>query len=154
MRVVSAAIAAATLISTPGFAAPSAADTHTDTQNAPPMQMDRKNHDPMANRSMSGMSMSGMQMTSSIDLNDPMNRESSGTAWVSDSTPMYGKMYMLGSDMIMLHGAITPRYTQVGSDRGGAKLDAPNWFMGMFSHPLSANSQLGVRLMMSLDPLT
>src|SRR5437868_6972207 len=30
-----------------------------------------------------------MQMSSSINLAEPMSRESSGTSWVPDSTPMY-----------------------------------------------------------------
>jgi hypothetical protein len=95
-----------------------------------------------------------MAMKSSINLADPMNRESSGTAWVPDSTPMYGHMNMLGDDMLMLHGGIFPRYTNVSSRRGDDRIDAPNWFMAMYSHPFNDSAQLGGRLMMSLDPLT
>lgn len=95
-----------------------------------------------------------MSMASSIDLADPMNRESSGTAWVPDSTPIYGKMFMLGSDMLMLHGAAFPRYTNVNTERGDDRIDMPNWMMAMFSHSLGENAQLGFRAMMSLDPLT
>ena len=36
------------------------------------------------------MSMEHMSMQSSVNIADPMSRESSGTAWVPDSTPMYG----------------------------------------------------------------
>src|SRR2546429_5660672 len=32
--------------------------------------------------------------------------------------------------------------------------DAPNWIMGMYSHPLGDSAQIGGRLMVSLDPLT
>src|SRR5438309_9121755 len=95
-----------------------------------------------------------MEMHSSIDLADPMSREGSGTSWLPDSSPMYGKMLMFGRDMLMLHGAIFPRYTNVSSDRGDDRIDAPNWIMGMFSHAFSENTQLGLRAMMSLDPLT
>src|SRR6476661_3731748 len=95
-----------------------------------------------------------MEMHSSIDLADPMSREGSGTSWLPDSSPMYGKMFMFGEDMLMLHGAIFPRYTNVSTRRGDDRIDAPNWLMGMFSHPLGDSAQLGVRLMMSLDPLT
>jgi hypothetical protein len=95
-----------------------------------------------------------MTMQSSINIAEPMNRESSGTAWVPDSTPMYGHMLMLGDDMLMLHGGIFPRYTNVSTRRGDDRIDAPNWFMGMYSHPLGESAQLGVRAMMSLDPLT
>src|SRR6266403_3066657 len=95
-----------------------------------------------------------MPMPSSINIADPMGRESSGTSWVPDSTPMYGKMFMFGDDMLMLLGAIFPRYTNVSTRRGDDRIDAPNWIMGMYSHPLGDSVQLGGRLMMSLDPLT
>jgi Heavy metal binding domain len=95
-----------------------------------------------------------MSMHSTIDLADPMSREGSGTSWIPDSSPMYGRMFMFGDDMLMLHGAIFPRYTNVNTRRGDDRLDAPNWFMAMFSHPLGDSTQFGSRLMMSLDPLT
>src|SRR5437868_15325802 len=59
-----------------------------------------------------------MSMQSSVNIADPMSRESSGTSWVPDSTPMYGKMFMFGDEMLMLHGAIFPRYTNVSTRRG------------------------------------
>jgi len=95
-----------------------------------------------------------MEMRSSIDLADPMSREGSGTSWLPDSSPMYGKMFMFDNDMLMLHGAIFPRYTNVSTRRGDDRIDAPNWVMGMYSHPLGDSTQIGARLMMSLDPLT
>jgi hypothetical protein len=95
-----------------------------------------------------------MSMQSSINVVDPMNREGSGTSWVPDSTPMYGRMFMIGDDMLMLHGAIFPRYTNVGTRRGDDRIDAPNWIMGMFSHSLGDDTQIGLHLMMSLDLLT
>lgn len=94
-----------------------------------------------------------MSMRSSINIADPMSQESSGTSWVPESTPMYGHMYMFGDDMLMLHGGIFPRYTKVSSWRGDDSIDAPNWIMGMYSHPFSDNAQLGLRLMMSADLL-
>ncbi len=95
-----------------------------------------------------------MSMQSSVDLADPMSREGSGTSWLPDSSPIYGKMFMFDRDMLMLHGAIFPRYTNVSTRRGDDRIDAPNWIMGMYSHPLSDGAQIGARLMMSLDPLT
>src|SRR5882724_9417705 len=95
-----------------------------------------------------------MEMHSTINLADPMSREGSGTSWLPDSSPMYGRMFMFGEDMLMLHGAIFPRYTNVSTRRGDDRIDAPNWFMAMFSHPLGDSTQFGSRLMMSLDPLT
>lgn len=104
-----------------------------------------------------------MEMSSTVDINDPMNREGSGTAWLPDSTPMhaYSKMYKDGG-MLMLMGSAFLRYTQVGSTRdvsaagkgGRARVDAPNMFMAMYSRPLSSKSQLGLRVMASLDPIT
>jgi hypothetical protein len=96
----------------------------------------------------------GMEMHSTIDLADPMSREGSGTSWIPDSSPMYGRMFMFGENMLMLHGAIFPRYTNASTRRGDDRIDAPNWFMAMFSHPLGESTQFGSRLMMSLDPLT
>ena len=104
-----------------------------------------------------GTGMSGMGMSSSTDLNSPMSQEGSGTSWLPASSPLYGKMFMgKGGDMLMLHGAIMPRYTDVGlgSPRGDRRADAPNWFMGMYGHPLTPDSQLGLRGMFSLDPIT
>ncbi len=101
-----------------------------------------------------GMSMEHMSMQSSVNIADPMSRESSGTAWVPDSTPMYGKMFTLGDDMLMLHGGIFPRYTNVSTRRGDDRIDAPNWIMAMYSHPFSESTQLGARLMMSRFPKT
>ena len=98
--------------------------------------------------------MHEMKMQSSVNLTDPMTREGSGTSWLPDSSPMYGRMFMFGDDMLMLHGAAFPRYTNVSTRRGDDRIDAPNWIMGMFSHPFGETAQLGVRLMMSLDPLT
>ena len=98
----------------------------------------------------------GMEMHSTIDLADPMSREGSGTSWIPDSSPMYGRMFMFGENMLMLHGAIFPRYTNVSTRRGDDRIDAPNWFMAMFSSiaGLGDSTQFGSRLMMSLDPLT
>jgi hypothetical protein len=67
---------------------------------------------------------------------------------------MYGQMLMFGDDVLMLHGAVWPRYVNANTRRGDDRIDAPNWFMAMFSHPLNANAQLGFRGMMSLDLLT
>ena len=122
---------------------------HHNHSQAPPLSHETHQH-PSAH---SGHEMK-MEMRSSIDLADPMSREGSGTSWLPDSSPMYGKMFMLGEDMLMLHGAIFPRYTNASTRRGDDRIDAPNWFMGMYSHPLGDSAQLGARVMMSLDPLT
>ena len=46
-----------------------------------------------------GSGAAGMSMQSSLDIADPMSREGSGTSWLPDSSPMYGKMFMFGGDM-------------------------------------------------------
>ena len=93
-------------------------------------------------------------MPSSISLTDPMSREGSGTSWIPDSSPMYGRMFMLGADAVMLHGAAFPRYVNASTRRGDDRIDVPNWVMAMYSHSFAEESQIGGRLMMSLDPLT
>ena len=95
-----------------------------------------------------------MKMQSSINMAEPMSRESSGTAWIPDSSPMYGYMRHFGEDMLMLHGGAWPRYVNASTRRGDDRIDMPNWFMAMYSHPFSENAALGLRGMMSLDPLT
>jgi hypothetical protein len=95
-----------------------------------------------------------MEMQSSINVADPMSREGSGTSWLPDSSPMYGYMKMFDDDALMLHGAIFPRYTNVSTNRGDDRIDSPNWIMAMYSHPFTDTTQLGLRAMMSLDPLT
>src|SRR5438128_5103224 len=117
--------------------------------------VDSPAREPMHHHHMEeGHAMHEMKMQSSVNLADPMSREGSGTSWLPDSSPMYGRMFMLENDMLMLHGAIFPRYTNVSTRRGDDRIDAPNWLMGMYSHPLGDSAQLGARLMMSLDPLT
>jgi hypothetical protein len=126
--------------------------------NMPGMKMPatpkpKTDHQRSADTTMPGMSMAGM--SSSVDLNDPMSQEASGTAWLPASSPMYGKMIMgKNGDMLMLHGAIMPRYVNTGSKRGDRRFDAPNWAMAMYGHPLDSKSQLGLRGMFSLDPIT
>src|SRR6476646_7142022 len=105
---------------------------HRPTSNE--MQMSHPSHSSHASHEMHPPSVAaatsgaaGMEMHSTIDLADPMNREASGTSWIPDSSPMYGRMFMFGDDMLMLHGAIFPRYTNVSTRRGDDRIDAPNW---------------------------
>lgn len=103
-----------------------------------------------------------MKMSSMTDINAPMSRESSGTAWMPDSSPVYARMKMFGDgSMLMFHGNVFLRYTRVGSRRdlavGGRgdneRFDAPSMFMLMYSKPINEKSQIGWRAMVSLDPL-
>ena len=124
------------------------------------MKMDEKKSGSMSD--MSGMNHGSMQMKSIVDVNAPMTRESSGTAWMPDSTPMYARMKRFGDgSMLMFHGNMFARYTSIGSSRdasvGGegsrSRFDAPSMFMAMYSRPLTNKSQLGLRVMMSFDPI-
>jgi hypothetical protein len=102
------------------------------------------------------------EMSSTVDIGDPMSREGSGTSWLPDSSPTYAymKMYEDGG-MFMLMGTGFLRYTQIGSTRdvsvagkgGRSRVSAPTMFHAMYSRPLSERSQLGVRVMASLDPI-
>lgn len=130
------------------------------------MKMDDKTSGSMSSMpgmsNMSGMNHGAMAMRSSININDPMTRESSGTAWTADSTLMYAHMKTFANgDTLMFHGNMFLRYTTVGSKRdlsvGGkgdsARFDAPTMFMAMYSHPINNRSQIGLRAMVSLDPI-
>lgn len=130
------------------------------------MKMDKDKSDEMSSMpgmtNMKGMNHGKMEMRSVVNIGDPMTRESSGTAWVPDSTPMYAymKMYEDGG-MLMLHGNMFFRYTTVGSKRDlsvagkgdSNRFDAPSMFMAMYSKPLTEKSQIGFRAMVSLDPI-
>jgi roadblock/LC7 domain-containing protein len=83
--------------------------------------------------------MDSMQMmTHSYSLSLPMNRNSSGTAWQPDATPMYGYMIMGKKWDVMVHGSIFLRYNYQDithqssrSDSLMDRVDAPNWIMLM-----------------------
>lgn len=105
---------------------------------------------------------SEMEMRAVTDTGASMTRESSGTAWVPDSTPMYAAMKTFGDgSTLMFHGNMFLRYTNVGSRRdfsaGGRgdndRFDAPSMFMLMYSKPVNNKSQIGLRAMLSLDPI-
>ena len=126
------------------------------------MKMDDKKSDSMSD--MPGMSHDhdSMKMSAVTDVNSPMSRESSGTAWIPESTPMAMTMKMFkDGSMLMLHGNMFFRYTSINTKRDlsvagrgdNARLDAPSMFMAMYSKPLTNKSQLGLRVMLSLDPI-
>ena len=90
--------------------------------------------------------------------NLPMQRDGSGTAWLPDTSPMYGAHTNRGDWGLMLHGAAFLRYTTQdvfdSGSRGDQKLDAPNWIMGMAKRSIGRHGQLALRSMVSLEPLT
>lgn len=134
-----------------------------DKTKKPPAEMsetDEKKSDSIP--SMKGMNHDSMKMSSTVDINTPMSAEGSGSSWLPASSPMYSYMKMFtGGGMLMLHGTMFARYTSVGSTRdlsvGGRgdrqRFDAPSMFMAMYSRPLNEKSQIGLRAMISLDPI-
>lgn len=110
---------------------------------------------PAADHSAMDMEPGGMTMTSSYSLNLPMSRDGSGTSWVPDATPMYMYMMQRGKTSLMFHGNLFLRYDNQDftrkSDRGGTKVDAPNWLMMMVNHPAGGKGLLSFSAMLSLD---
>lgn len=102
--------------------------------------------------------MSEAPMTHAFSLNLPMNRNGSGTAWLPDSTPIYGYMFHSKKWMLMLHGNLFLRYTATdifkSGSRGESKLSAPNWIMGMAQRKVGNKGLFLFRIMVSADPLT
>ena len=82
-----------------------------------------------------------------------MTREASGTAWQPDSAPMDGLHVISGPWMLMLHGDATLVHDDQGGPRGGSKTFTESMLMGMASRPVGDHGTLGLRAMLSLDPL-
>src|SRR5438874_1217125 len=80
----------------------SPARTQRSTPNA---EMDHAMHHHHGLHGHEGHAMHEMKMQSSVNLTDPMAREGSGTSWLPDSSPMYGRMFMFGDDMLMISSA-------------------------------------------------
>ena len=96
-------------------------------------------------------------MSHSYSLNLPMNRNGSGTGWLSDNAPMYGYMLHSKKWMYMFHGNIFIRYNtqDIGNKgtRGDSKIDAPNWFMAMGQRKVGQKGLFHFNAMFSLDPV-
>lgn len=131
-----------------------------DEDKMPGMEMEKDK--PMSDMTEMHKDHADMRMSSISNIGDPMERESSGTAWAPDSSPIYAKMKMIdGGGMWMFMGTAFLRYTQIGASRdvsvagegSKAKADFPTMVMAMYSHPIGENSQFGFRAMASLDPI-
>ncbi|WP_276501652.1 hypothetical protein [Terrimonas pollutisoli] len=114
----------------------------------------------MDNMDHSMHDMHNMQPMSShaFSRNLPMSRNSSGTAWNPDSSPMYMWMKQTGKTDWMFHGNVFLRYTNTdifnSGNRGHDKLDAPNWFMAMMNRKMGKKGLFNLTAMISLDRLT
>ena len=82
-------------------------------------------------------------------------RESSGTAWLPDATPMHGAHRRTGMWDVMLHGNAFTQFLYEGGEehRTSHQAGSINWFMAMARRPLGAG-RLGARAMLSLEPWT
>jgi hypothetical protein len=81
-----------------------------------------------------------------------MARESSGTSWQPDTTPMPGVMSVHGDWMTMWHGFINVIYDRQGGPRGDTKSFSNSMLMFMARRSLPRGA-FGLRLMISADPL-
>ncbi len=104
------------------------------------------------------MGMAPMTMTSALFPGLPMSRESSGTSWQPDSSPVLAWHLSTGSWSLMIHGGAFLRYTSQDAGgagtRGGDKFDAPNWVMIMAQPSRGDKGGFSFRGMFSLDRLT
>lgn len=82
-----------------------------------------------------------------------MSREASGTSWQPDSTPHMGVDFTAGPWMLMAHGYADAIYDNQGGARGGDKTFSASMAMLMAERPAGEDGTLGLRAMMSLDPL-
>lgn len=81
------------------------------------------------------------------------SRDSSGTGWLPDSSPMHAIHAMAGGWRLMFHGHVYAGVNWQGSTRGDSEPISTNWIMGMASRDL-AGGELTLRGMFSLEPLT
>jgi hypothetical protein len=124
-------------------------EEHHDMQNMDDT-MDMEDHEDM---NIEEHDMGNMSHAFSLNL--PMTRNGSGTGWLPDAVPMYGKMYHTKNWMYMLHGNLFLRYnnqdfTNKGS-RGDSKIDAPNWLMFMGQRKVGQKGLFHFNTMFSLD---
>ena len=99
-----------------------------------------------------------MGMSSAVLPDLPMSRDGSGTSWHPDASPVFGSHVQAGEWELMFHGNLVVRYNAQDAfdngTRGDQAFGAPNWLMAMAQRDLNLNNQVGVRTMISLDPIT
>jgi hypothetical protein len=94
-----------------------------------------------------GMSMSGVYGQYA------MTREASGTSWQPDASGLDGRMRHSGEWMLMSHGFVSAIYDRQGGARGAEQLFFTSMFMGMGQRTVGESGRIGLRAMLSLDPL-
>ncbi len=122
------------------------AQDHSMHENSTMKQMDASHASNMDMSEMSHMQMPGMYGKY------PMTRESSGTSWQPESTPMEGIHGKYGDWSTMTHGFVYGIYDKQEGDRGDEKFFSASMLMLMAQRPLGEGT-LGLRGMASFDPL-
>jgi len=82
-----------------------------------------------------------------------MARDGSGTAWLPDTTPMYGIHSQRGQWQLMAHGNAFLQLLSESGDRGDDQFGSINWFMGMAERNVG-RGRLQLGGMFSLEPAT
>ena len=134
----------------PGMPMPGA-PALAETQQPSPPPRGAATPTPDASASMPGMAMPGMASQGMLG-RYPMTRESSGTSWQPDSSPMRGYMVKAGGWSLMAEGFATLIYDNQGGPRGDTKSFSNSMAMLMASRDVSPTDKLGLRAMLSLDP--
>lgn len=86
-------------------------------------------------------------------IGEPRNRESSGTAWLPDASPMHALHGQGAGWELMLHGSLYVHYLDDGGQRGREQFGSTNWAMGMARRPV-LGGDMTLRAMLSADPVT
>jgi hypothetical protein len=86
--------------------------------------------------------------------NYPMTRDSSGTSWQPDSSPMEGIHLIKDGWTYMAHGFANAVYDDQGGPRGGEKFFSENMLSFMAQGEHQGPGTIGLRSMFSLEPLT
>jgi len=98
--------------------------------------------------------MAGMSSTAMGEFaGTPEERNSSGTSWQPDTTPMYAIHDMEGAWMIMTHYNVFLSLDEQLGGRGGHQIDSTNWAMLMATRQWS-DDELTFRGMFTLEPWT
>jgi hypothetical protein len=86
-------------------------------------------------------------------LTDLQVRDSSGTAWLPDATPMYAVHTQRNGWLLMTHGNAFVQFLSESGDRGSDQFGSINWAMGMAQRRLGTGN-IQVRAMLSAEMWT
>jgi hypothetical protein len=120
-------------------------------QSSPANPADTASEGAPAAMDMGGMDMGGMAMMAGQLGGYSMMRDSSGTAWQPDSTPMDGFAWRSGGWTGMAHGYADFVYDRQNGPRGDTKTFSESMLMVMAQHAAGPGT-LTLRSMLSLDP--